>query len=91
VKGSVKKNFKRQRYVRGRYILALSGKYGKLEIPRIAAGEPVFILRAQDVLAVTVVQMCQLLASSHGRAIAGDLEKVIQSFKAWSGSKKMPD
>ena len=31
--------------------MAISGKYGKLDIPKIAADEPVFILRAQDLLA----------------------------------------
>jgi flavorubredoxin len=71
--------------------MALSSKYGKLDIPKIAAEEPVFILRAQDVLAATVIQMYQLLADSHGRLLAKDLDKEIQSFQKWSGSKKMPD
>ena len=71
--------------------MALSGKYGKLNIPRIAAEEPVFILRAQDALASTVVQIYQLLAASHGRPIAGDMDKTVQSFKSWAGVKKMPD
>jgi len=71
--------------------MALSGKYGKLDIPRIAAEEPVFILRAQEALAGTVVQIYQLLALSHGRPIAADIDKVVQSFKSWSGAKKMPD
>ena len=71
--------------------MALSSKYGKLNIPRIADEEPIFILRAQDALAATVIQMYQLLAASHGQAIAGGLEKVIQSFNTWPGSKKMPD
>jgi len=31
--------------------MALSLKYGKIDIPRINDGEPVFILRAQDKLA----------------------------------------
>jgi flavorubredoxin len=71
--------------------MALSGKYGKLDIPKIAAEEPVFILRAQDVLAATVIRMYQLLADSHGRLLAKDLDKEIQSFQKWPGSKKMPD
>jgi hypothetical protein len=71
--------------------MALSGKYGKLNIPKVAAEEPVFILRAQDALAATVVQMYQLLADSHGCAIAKDLDKEIKSFRNWPGSKKMPD
>lgn len=71
--------------------MALSGKYGKLDIPGIAAKEPIFILRAQDIMAVTVVQIYQLLAASHGRSVAPDMDKAIQSFKLWSGSRKMPD
>ncbi|UCD78894.1 MAG: hypothetical protein JSW26_26415 [Desulfobacterales bacterium] len=31
--------------------MAISGKYGKLDIPKIGEDEPVFILRAQDRLA----------------------------------------
>lgn len=71
--------------------MALSGKYGKLDIPRIASEEPVFILRAQDVLAVTVIRMYQLLAESHGRPLAVELDKQIESFRKWQGTRKMPD
>lgn len=71
--------------------MALSGKYGKLDIPKIAADEPVFILWAQDILAETVIRMYQLLAASHGRPLAAGLDKGIQSFRKWPGSKKMPD
>jgi len=71
--------------------MALSGKYGKVEIPKIGAEEPVFILRAQDILAATAIQMYQLLADSHGCPLAKELEKGIQSFRKWTGPKKMPD
>lgn len=71
--------------------MALSGKYGKLDIPKIAAEEPVFILRAQDVLAPTVIRMYQLLVESHGRPLAGELDRQIDSFRKWQGSRKMPD
>ncbi len=71
--------------------MAISGKYGKLDIPKIAAEEPVFILRAQDVLAATAIQMYQLLVDSHGCPLAKKLDKEIQSFRKWPGSKKMPD
>ena len=37
--------------------MALSGKYGKLNIPRIGEEEPVFILRAQDRLAEFAIEM----------------------------------
>ncbi len=71
--------------------MALAGKYGKLDIPKIAADEPVFILRAQDILAAPVIRMYQLLAESHGRPMAGELDKAIEAFRKWSGQRKMPD
>jgi len=71
--------------------MAVSGKYGKLEIPKIGAEEPVFILRAQDNLAATTIQMYQLLAASHGCPLAKELDKEIQSFRKWPRPKKMPD
>lgn len=37
--------------------MALSGKYGKLNIPRVGEEEPVFILRAQDRLAEFAMEM----------------------------------
>jgi hypothetical protein len=70
--------------------MALSGKYGKLDIPKIAPQEPVFVLRAQDALAATVI-MYQLLAESHKRPLARDVDKEIRAFQDWSGPKKMPD
>ncbi len=71
--------------------MAVSEKYGKLDIPGIAAEEPVFILRAQDRLAEKAVRMYQLLAESHGSPLAGALDKVLDSFRKWPGLKKMPD
>ena len=71
--------------------MAISDKYGKVNIPGIGADEPVFILRAQDRLAEATIQMYQALAASHGSALAKDLDKQIKSFKQWSGKKKMPD
>jgi hypothetical protein len=71
--------------------MALSGKYGKLDIPKIASEEPVFILRAQDALAVTAIGMYQLLAESHGRPLAAALDKGIEAFRKWQGNRKMPD
>ncbi len=71
--------------------MALSGKYGKLDIPKIPAEEPVFILRAQDILAAPVILMYQVLAESHGRPMAGGLDKEVQAFRKWTGRKKMPD
>jgi len=71
--------------------MALSGKYGNLDIPKIAPQEPVFVLRAQDALAATVIRMYQLLAESHKRPLARDVDKEIRAFQSWSGPKKMPD
>ncbi|RPH29756.1 hypothetical protein EHM92_09585 [bacterium] len=72
-------------------MMALSGKYGKLDIPKIADGEPVFILRAQDKLAEKAVRMYQLLAESHGSPLSAELDRVVDAFQKWKGSKKMPD
>ena len=71
--------------------MATSGKYGKLNIPKIGNDEPVFILRAQDKLARTAVQFYQLLAASHTCPLAKDLDREIQAFEKWQGPKKMPD
>jgi hypothetical protein len=71
--------------------MALSGKYGKLDIPKIAAEEPVFIIRAQDALAPIAIRMYQLLVESRGRPLAGELDRQIDSFRKWHGSRKMPD
>jgi hypothetical protein len=69
----------------------LSGKYGKLDIPRIGEEEPVFILRAQYKLAEPAIEMYRLLTASHGRQIAGYVEEEAERFRKWPGSKKMPD
>ncbi len=71
--------------------MAVSGKYGKLNIPRIGETEPVFILRAQDKLAESTIEMYRLLAASHGCRITEGLEKEIESFRRWPGKKKLPD
>ena len=70
--------------------MAISGKYGKLDIAKVGADEPVFILRAQDKLAETAIEMYRALAASHGRPLAGSLQKEIEAFKKWP-TKKMPD
>ena len=44
--------------------MAISGKYGKLNIPKVGDDEPVFILRAQDRPAEAAIQMYQTLAAS---------------------------
>lgn len=71
--------------------MAVSGKYGKVDIPNIGNDEPIFILRAQDKLAEAAVVMYQALAASHGAAVAGDVGKQIDLFRKWGGTKKLPD
>ena len=71
--------------------MALSGKYGRLNIPRIGEEEPVFILRAQDKLAEPTIEMYRLLAASHSCRLVDALQKEIDRFQQWKGTKKLPD
>jgi hypothetical protein len=71
--------------------MAKSGKYGKVDIPKVGADEPVFILRAQDKLAETAIEMYRLLTKSHGSRLADDVGKEVQTFRNWAGARKMPD
>jgi hypothetical protein len=71
--------------------MAVSGKYGKLDIPQIGEDEPVFILRAQDELAEQAIEHYQGLVSAHNQAMADDLGKEIDAFRHWTGPKKPPD
>jgi len=71
--------------------MAISTKYGKLNIPKIGDSEPVFILRAQDKLAQAAIEMYRSLAASHGSAVAETVHKEVEAFSRWSGSKKLPD
>jgi len=74
-----------------RYIVAVSGKYGRLSITNIPDDEPVFILRAQDQLADTAIGIYRLLAASHGCQIADSVQKEVEEFQQWPGNKKLPD
>jgi hypothetical protein len=71
--------------------MAVSGKYGMVDIPNIGADEPVFILRAQDKLAVSSLIMYQALAASHESAVAEGIQTEIDRFGKWGGKKKLPD
>ena len=71
--------------------MAISGKYGKLDIPKIGENEPVFILRAQDRLAACAVELYCTLADSHGAPAANNLREEIERFRSWSGIQKLPD
>ena len=71
--------------------MAISGKYGKLNIPKVGAEEPVFILRAQDMLAEAMIEIYRIIVASHDSPITKELAKEIEKFRAWKGTKKMPD
>lgn len=71
--------------------MALSGKYGKVDIPKVGEDEPVFILRAQDKLAESAIEMYRILTVSHSSPMTEELQKEIDAFRRWSGHKKMPD
>jgi hypothetical protein len=74
-----------------RYAMAISGKYGKIEIPKIGGDEPVFILRAQDRLAQGIIEIYKVITSQHGSHLKDGLDKEIERFRKWTGPKKMPD
>jgi len=71
--------------------MAISGKYGKLSIPKIGEEEPVFILRAQDTLAQRTIEIYKILAASHNSPMANDLQKEIDASKRWKGKRNMPE
>ena len=71
--------------------MAISGKYGSINIPGIGEKEPVFIVRAQYKLAVTEIEMYRALAASHGSPLAVSLKKEIETFQSWKGKTKLPD
>ena len=71
--------------------MAISGKYGKLNIPKVGEDEPVFILRAQDALATGMVEIYRVLVASHGSPMADSLNVEVERFKNWQGKRKMPD
>jgi hypothetical protein len=71
--------------------MAISGKYGKLDIPKIGEDEPVFILRAQDALATGMVEIYRVLVASHGSPMAAALDSEVERFKNWQGKRRMPD
>lgn len=71
--------------------MAVSGKYGKIEIRKIGGDEPVFILRAQDKLAEYAIEMYRAMAASHGSPVVETIDEQIEQFRSWAGQKKMPD
>ena len=71
--------------------MAASSKYGKIKISKIGEDEPIFILRAQDKLAATAIDMYRSLGVSHGVHLGEGLSNEAERFRSWSGSKKLPD
>jgi hypothetical protein len=71
--------------------MAISGKYGQIDIPKIGEREPVFILRAQDLLAGPAIEVSEILARSHRSPLAEDLGREIGWFQRWTGRRKIPD
>jgi hypothetical protein len=71
--------------------MAISGKYGKVEIPKVGENERVFIFRAQDQLAAAAIELHRALVVTHGASLADSLQKEIDAFRSWPGRKKIPD
>ena len=77
--------------VERRPIMAISGKYGQIDIPKIGEDEPVFILRAQDRVAQGMIEIYKVITSQHGSHLENGLDKEVERFRSWTGPKKMPD
>ncbi len=71
--------------------MAVSSKYGNVNIPKVGESEPVFILRAQDRLAEFAITMYEALAASHDAPVAMSIPEEIENFRNWKGLKKLPD
>jgi hypothetical protein len=70
--------------------MAVSERYGKLDIPSIGKEEPIFILRARDRLAGDAIKMYKLLAEAYGCDLGGVVERQIRTFNEWAGEKALP-
>ena len=73
--------------------MAVSGKYGHLNIPGIGDNEPVFVLRAQDKLAKPLIKIYHELVNSHGchREFREGILEEHKRFDMWGGVPKLPD
>jgi hypothetical protein len=71
--------------------MAVSGKYGNVSIPNVGNDEPVFILRAQDRLALAAIEMYKLLAETNDADVVSYLDNQIEVFRQWKGKRKNPD
>lgn len=76
--------------------MVTSRKYGAIEVGDgnfPDHSEPVFLLRAQDILAVGAIQAYLDRASEKGLppAFLTDLRNQVREFSEWTGTRKMPD
>lgn len=71
--------------------MAVSGKYGIIDISGIPSDEPVFVLRAQDALARAALEMYRSLVSTHNPDMVPSIEKEVGVFRDWDGERKIPD
>jgi hypothetical protein len=71
--------------------MAMSGKYGKISIPKVGEDEPVFILRAQDRFAEGMIEIYKVIASFHDSPLVKELDREIDRFRKWRGQRKIPD
>lgn len=70
--------------------MAVCESYGRLDVPSIGKDEPIFILRAMDVLAADAIKMYKLLAEAHGCDLGDVVDRQIRMFSEWSGEKSLP-
>jgi hypothetical protein len=63
-------------------MMAISKKYGHINIPKIGDDEPVFILRAQEKLAEHAIEMYRTLAASHGSSVVSKIQAAIDDFSS---------
>jgi hypothetical protein len=71
--------------------MAMSGKYGKISIPKVGDDEPVFILRAQDRFAEGMIEIYKVITSFHDSPLVKELDREVERFRKWKGRRKMPD
>jgi hypothetical protein len=69
----------------------VSGKYGKISIPKVGEDEPVFVLRGQDRFAEGMIKIYKVIASFHDSPLVSELDREIERFRKWPGRRKMPD
>lgn len=77
--------------------MAKDAKYGSIEIPGVPDDEPVFVLRAKDVLSYGAIMNYQSMAVSRRcpEEFIGGLDNVLETFAEWADTNadkmKVPD